>query len=792
MSKNKHKKQQTLPMMEKKLNPVQQALVEENTEKQELEVLRAMWDKEEKKFNISEFINNVKNEAQKNAKELVLKDNKDLKEKTEKLYKDIKDLEAYQADRQKEQIKQEEKLKKINYDIDAKEKELQTKSDAKEKELQTKIDTKEKELQTKSVQSEMEIERRKNVAEREAQELINEAKKKALADAKEVQKGILEKIKLREKELNTRSENLNKAHDKLEIDKVEIENKNKRLQNKFELLQEKMKQYDDASPEALQSLTLELKGKEQHIASLREELKNLYKKQSEQSILTMQAEGKNINDIQQENNHLMEQVEELQNRCNEYTALEMEEMKSALTEKPSLLAENNRLAGELVNYKKELQQHENAKIELESVRARIELINSLNEGLKKEIETYKKSLEAQTGDGCPNLTRIDNEENEKRTMGIVAVLEQNQSETTNMSLPEIVDHVRNYAATRTIHLYYTHEDISAFVAGLAASKFAILQGLSGTGKTSLPNVFAEAIGGECDIVSVQSSWRDSNELLGYYNDFNKKFTAKEFTCDLYRANHVNYSDTPYFIVLDEMNLSRVEYYFADFLSVLEKPKASDWHVQLLDVSLNKLSNTANNQAQSVSQPNGYLQGPQLLINGNTLGIPENIWFIGTANRDESTFEITDKVYDRAQVLNFNSKAMQFKGARTNKIAISYSTLQKLFKAAYKKYEFKYEDDEIIYEIDDYLEENFQISFGNRIGKQFNFFVPVYQAAEQGCNKKDDDIVREAIDYQIANKVLRKLESADFTKTKEFQGLLEICQKNHLQKCTYIIEKHLKS
>ena len=97
----------------------------------------------------------------------------------------------------------------------------------------------------------------------------------------------------------------------------------------------------------------------------------------------------------------------------------------------------------------------------------------------------------------------------------------------------------------------------------------------------------EAIDGEKTVIPVESSWRDRNELLGYYNDFNRKFTAKEFTCQLYRAGMPYYNDTPFFIILDEMNLSRVEYYFADFLSVLEDKK-ENWKIKLVDVDLRSL------------------------------------------------------------------------------------------------------------------------------------------------------------------------------------------------------------
>ena len=106
------------------------------------------------------------------------------------------------------------------------------------------------------------------------------------------------------------------------------------------------------------------------------------------------------------------------------------------------------------------------------------------------------------------------------------------------SLAGIVEHVKNYAGSRpkrSEQLYYKDNDIRAFLAGMAVSRLIVLQGMSGTGKSSLPRIFSEAISGSNKLIPVESSWRDRNELLGYYNDFNKRFNAKTFTIELYRS-----------------------------------------------------------------------------------------------------------------------------------------------------------------------------------------------------------------------------------------------------------------
>ena len=198
----------------------------------------------------------------------------------------------------------------------------------------------------------------------------------------------------------------------------------------------------------------------------------------------------------------------------------------------------------------------------------------------------------------------------------------------DVSLKELAEKFRLYLA-KTQELYFDIDTVRFFISGFAASHFEILEGLSGTGKSSLPRYFAEFIGANVLFMPVQATWRDKTSIIGFYNEFSKTYTETEFLSALYEANYS--PDTLNFYVLDEMNISRVEYYFADLLSVLEYPVA-DWKLKIMSV------------------PHDFV--PPVKLENGFVRIPENSYFVGTANRDDSTFTITDKVYDRAITLEF--------------------------------------------------------------------------------------------------------------------------------------------
>lgn len=313
-----------------------------------------------------------------------------------------------------------------------------------------------------------------------------------------------------------------------------------------------------------------------------------------------------------------------------------------------------------------------------------------------------------------------------------------------VNLPELIDRFIKYSASQ-LHLYYTKEIIARFFAGMATSKVLILEGISGTGKTSLPYAMGKFFNKETSIISVQPSWRDRAELLGYLNEFTKKFNETDFLKAVYQAG---YSDKPNFIVLDEMNLARIEYYFAEFLSVMEMPDVHEWKIDLVPAS----------------EPSD----PKLLINGK-LFINQNTWFIGTANKDDSTFTITDKVYDRATPIVINNKAELIDCDYTNNVQMTFDYLDELFKKAQAEITMSAKVMDSFKKVDEYIQQNFKIAFGNRIMKQIKLFVPVYVA----CGFTEV----QGLDYMLANKILRKFESLNLSFLhNELDGLIELLDK----------------
>ena len=122
-------------------------------------------------------------------------------------------------------------------------------------------------------------------------------------------------------------------------------------------------------------------------------------------------------------------------------------------------------------------------------------------------------------------------------------------------MEQICDNFRNYAASE-LGLYYTPDLIRLFISAFGASRILILQGISGTGKTSLAYAFGHFLGNDSVIAPVQPSWRDRTELFGYFNEFTKRFNETELLSKMYEAT---YNDKIYVTILDEMNISSVEY-----------------------------------------------------------------------------------------------------------------------------------------------------------------------------------------------------------------------------------------
>jgi len=298
-------------------------------------------------------------------------------------------------------------------------------------------------------------------------------------------------------------------------------------------------------------------------------------------------------------------------------------------------------------------------------------------------------------------------------------------ENDYLSLPELVARFVNFASSK-LKLYYSPKAITCFFSGMAASRVIILEGISGTGKTSLPYAMAKFFGNNASIISVQPAWRDRAEIIGYLNEFTKRFNETNFLKSLYEAI---YRKDVNFIVLDEMNLARIEYYFAEFLSIMEMPDPTEWKIDLV--------------------PDPRPSDPLKVINGK-ITVPTNLWFVGTSNKDDSTYTITDKVYDRAITLEFEHKADPFMAPDTEPVHMSSGYIQELFDEAIHKYPVSEDLMEKFQILDKYIQSNFKVAFGNRIMGQVHKFVPVFVA----CGGTEE----EGLDYMFAYKILRKFEN----------------------------------
>ena len=302
-----------------------------------------------------------------------------------------------------------------------------------------------------------------------------------------------------------------------------------------------------------------------------------------------------------------------------------------------------------------------------------------------------------------------------------------------LTLEELCNSFRNFCASQ-LKLYYREDVVKQLFAGMATSKLIILEGISGTGKTSLAFALGKFFSFDSAIIPVQPSWKDRSELLGYYNEFTKKFNESEFLKALYTTT---YRQDPNIIVLDEMNLARIEYYFAEFLSVMEMRDANDWVIDLI--------------------PSPMPNDPVNIKDGKLL-IPQNVIFFGTANNDDSTFTISDKVYDRAVSIFFDDKGRPFEAANQEAMSFPYAQLKGLYDEAIRQYPISEDMLKKFDTLDNFVIKKFRLAFSNRILKQLDTFIPVYV----GCGGSEVD----GFDFIFTNKVLKKFESLNIAFLKD--------------------------
>lgn len=511
-------------------------------------------------------------------------------------------------------------------------------------------------------------------------------------------------------------------------------------------------------------------------------------------------------------NQLIEKTKELERLQKKFAAIEeenaklkqtFEDLESAFdsTDPQKILMQNSFMKGEIENLKKELNERPE-QYELDGKQAKIEELQAkvteyqekINEGELLELKRILSNMDSYVIEINAYKNQIESakvrEVSLKKTIDDLSVtIDQLKGESLKKAdafefakkcdtdkdnfgkkhlganakqpndLKTLISYVQQWMAFKSDKsFYYDLNTIRIFLAGLHMSPISILQGISGTGKTSLPREFAKAllsdsnyVGLDADnqnkapyrICAVQSGWRDNMDLMGYYNSFEHKYKETDFFKALYVANQPKYANNLFLIILDEMNLSRPEHYFADFLSLLEQ-SPSERYISLTNTPKEVL--------------------PELVIGGK-LKIPENVRFIGTANHDETTLEFAPKTYDRSNLMEMpkNYTKVEKTKQEIEPLNVTYTWLNEQFLKAEKKHNDFFSKFHTFINSDDmkYLLLEKGIGVGNRLEYQAEKFIGVF--VESGNDNEKDIAI--ATDHLITSRLFRTLKNRyDLDKT----------------------------
>lgn len=340
----------------------------------------------------------------------------------------------------------------------------------------------------------------------------------------------------------------------------------------------------------------------------------------------------------------------------------------------------NAIENEIKNKEKEKDE------ELERIkddfRKQTEVLEKKEEGLNKQIKEQEKKL------GFLKRFAISLEPNRAMTNKKHEL----QYHDDFIDFDEMIKYAQGYLL-KNYQLSYPKELLQSFYLGLQTNQLILLMGKPGTGKTSLVKKFAEMFGfADAAIIPVQSNWSDKGDLLGYYNPLEKNYITTQFLDSLLEfckeAEKEENKEKLFFICLDEMNLAHIEYYFAEFLSILQGDKRlrlyskiikediirelkysgfTDEEIKDLDenhISLNEkqIVEKVDNDQLTILKRQYYLnlcRMANMIANiPDEIKIPERIKFIGTLNQDATTLDISPKVLDRAYVIRINDRNIE--------------------------------------------------------------------------------------------------------------------------------------
>ena len=328
-----------------------------------------------------------------------------------------------------------------------------------------------------------------------------------------------------------------------------------------------------------------------------------------------------------------------------------------------------------------------------------------------------------------------------------------------LSIKEILQHINTYIAAKG----FTFDEglIENYYLSLKSKPFVILAGTSGTGKTRLVRLFAEAIGatvenGRYKLVSVRPDWSDSSDLFGHV-DLNGKFIPGTII-DFINAAEWD-SGNPYFLCLDEMNLARVEYYLSDILSVIETREYTEGRITTDPLITENYYGTDETAREHYGE----------------IRIPENLYIVGTVNMDETTFPFSRKVLDRANTIEFSTVDFLngFERATADNVLQPLDLGNDFIKAGYVFFKQCEREKEYVDKVCVELQEINRIlekanaHVGYRVRDEITFYM---------LNNKNADLLTgdEAFDNEIMQKILPRIQGSSSAVKSMLCELFMLC------------------
>lgn len=570
---------------------------------------------------------------------------------------------------------------------------------------------------------------------------IHETKRQASSANRALQDKVNKEIEIADGKLGERESLLTKREVEIKRQSTDLENREELFVESDTYVKELVVQRMESEKEKYVHKIDELKSTKQiHL----KEIKRLQSELEKSQVSELYIKGMTKEEVESHVADLEGQLGALKSKlATRLSDGDQDELIDLRKTKMSLEGENLRQAADIRSKDKMNHELEKTVLENDVKQTEVESYKSQKQVLKAAVDELREQVDG--------LTRV---KDNKPVFPAMQAMDEDrglqESPTLHhmRSLEKFSETIRIQMASSADPRYYSEQDVRSFLGGMAMSRLHILQGISGTGKTSLPIAICEAANWGHHVVPVQAGWRDRHDLLGNYNSFERKYYESEFLQHLYMASLPRWSRLPYIIVLDEMNLSNPEQYFADLLSVLETKKDT---LELL-----------------TSKPHF---APKLLEDGGRkIRVPENVWFVGTANHDETTKELADKTYDRSFVLELPNQYQEVKPNESTLLpagkAVSFDSLQAGFRKAESTHEKEVADSwEYLKEgVAHHLLEQFELPWGNRMMK----FVSSYCAVVIACG----GTCAEALDQFVAMKILRKIRGRYETDRTDLQDLAD--------------------